>query len=215
VQLMAASSPNFDARFPGATSLDVLVPLITHESTHAALYSLMEPFGGGETWFQEGTAQTVAGQSIGPKATVLAAVQASDLLTANNPNTDLNAYPVYEATLQYLTSSAAGGLGFGLTNLKTFVATYKANAMALCAQPIPAGLTPTAAQIVGVPAGTENVCDSSPGLIDSRLETAFDQAFRSTFTSNGAPLLLHTADDPSGNSLEQTLYQRLNGFLPN
>lgn len=215
MQIMAASSPNFDTRYAGATSLNAMAPLFIHESTHAALYSMTEPFGGTEVWFQEGTATTVARQSIGTKASVLAAVQASDLLTANNSNADLNAYGGYEATVQYLTSTAPGGLGFGLTNLKTFLATYKTAATALCVQPIPSGLIPPASQTTGMPAGEYNVCASqSPGTIDTRLETAFDQAFSATFKdSNGSPLYLHTADDPSGNSLEQTLYQRLNGFL--
>ncbi|WP_240201827.1 hypothetical protein [Burkholderia sp. LMG 13014] len=216
MQVMSADSPNFDARFAGATSLDAMAPLFIHESTHAALYSMTEPFGGTEVWFQEGTATTVAGQSIGTKASVLATVQASDLLTANNSNADLNAYGGYEATVQYLTSTAPGGLGFGLTGLKTFLATYKAAATALCVQPIPAGLIPPASQTAGMlPAGKYNVCASqAPGTIDTRLETAFDQAFSATFKdSNGSPLYLHTADDPSGNSLEQTLYQRLNSFL--
>lgn len=214
MQLMSADSPNFAQRFPSATSLDVLVPLTTHESTHAALYSLMEPFGGGEIWWQEGMAQTVAGQSIGTKASVLATVQAGDVLAASNPNTDLNAYGAYEATVQYLTSTAPGGLGFGLQNMKTFVSTYVANATALCAQPIPNGIIPPAGQTSGMPAGQYNVCAPSvPGMIDTRLQTAFDAAFNATFKdSNGSPLLLHTAD--GANSLEATLYQRLNGFLP-
>ncbi|WP_205193174.1 hypothetical protein [Burkholderia sp. Ax-1724] len=213
MQLMSADSPNFDTRYPGATSLDVLVPLTTHESTHAALYSLMEPFGGGEIWFQEGTAQTVAGQSIGTKTSVLATVQAGDVLAASNPNTDLNAYGAYEATLQYLTSSAPGGLGYGLTNLKNFVATYRADAMALCAQPIPSGTIPPATQTTGMPTGQYNACVGGAGSISPQLETAFDTAFNATFKdANGSPLLLHTAD--GANSLEATLYQRLDGFLP-
>ncbi|MCA7967329.1 hypothetical protein LGM54_30565 [Burkholderia cenocepacia] len=213
VQLMSADSPNFDTRYPGATSLDAMAPLVVHESTHAALYSLMEPFGGGEIWFQEGTAQTIAGQSIGTKASVLATVQAGDVLAASNPNTDLSAYGAYEATLQYLTSSAAGGLGFGLANLKNFVATYKADAMTLCAQPIPSGTIPPVTQTTGMPTGQYNACVGGAGSIDTRVQAAFDTAFNSTFKdSNGSPLLLHTAD--GANSLEATLYQRLSAFLP-
>jgi hypothetical protein len=218
-QLMSADSPQFDQRFPGATSLDVLVPLVTHETTHDALYSQTEPFGGTEIFFQEGLATTVAGQSIGTKASVLAAVQASDPLALNNPNTNLNAYGAYEATMQYVTSSQPGGLGFGLTNIKTFLAAYRTQAQALCGLPIPSGLTEPARLTDGMPAGTYNACGASPaGLADPRLETAFDASWNATFRdSNGTtPLYLHTGDDPTGaDSLEQTLYARLNGFLPN
>lgn len=214
MQVMSADSPNFDVRFPGATSLNVLVPLFTHETTHAALYSLEEPFGGGEVWWQEGMAQTVAGQSAGTKASILAAVQASDVLAVGSTS-NLDAYGAYESVVQYLTSSATGGLGFGVANMKTFIAAYKADATALCVQAIPAGLTPNANETAGMPAGQYNVCaPGAPGVVDARLETAFDQAFSATFKdSNGSPLYLHTADDPSGNSLEQTLYARLNAFL--
>ncbi|MDN4573623.1 hypothetical protein DBB29_08555 [Pandoraea cepalis] len=212
MQIMSADSPNFDTRYPGATSLDVLVPLFTHETTHAALYSLEEPFGGGEVWWQEGMAQTVAGQSAGTKASVLAAVQASDVLAVGSTS-NLDAYGAYESVVQYLTSSAAGGLGFGVSNMKTFVAAYKADATALCVQAIPAGLTPNANATAGMVSGLYNVCaPGAPGVVDARLETAFDQAFNATFKdSNGSPLYLHTAD--GANSLEATLYQRLNAFL--
>lgn len=220
MQLMSPDSPNFDARYPGATSYtDGTVglryfDLFRHEGTHAALYSLAEPFGGMDTWFQEGMATTVSQLPMGSKASVLAAAQASDLLTANGSGNDMGtSYPVYEATIGYLTSSAPGGLGYGLTNIPAFVATYKAKAMAACAQPIPNGLIPPAGATYGMPSGEYNVCAPSvPGLIDTRLVAAFDQAFNATFTSNGAPLLLHTAD--GADSLEATLYQRLDGFLP-
>ncbi|WP_244121892.1 hypothetical protein [Burkholderia gladioli] len=218
MQVMAADSGNFDARYPGATSYTSPVgqsygTLFVHEGTHAALYSLAEPFGGMELFFQEGTALNVAQQPMGTKANVLAIVQASDVLTANNTNSDMNAYPVYEAVMSYLTSSAPGGLGLGLVNIKTFVARYKADAMAACAQSIPSGLIPTSNETNGMPSGQYNVCAPSvPGMIDSRLETAFDHAFSQSFTdSNGSPLYLHTADSP--NSLESTLYSRLAGFL--
>lgn len=221
MQIMAPSSPNFDARYPGATSYtDGTVglryfDLFRHEGTHAALYSLAEPFGGMEAWFQEGMATTVAQLPVGSKASVLAAVQGADLLAANNANSDMNAYPAYESVISYLTSSSAGGLGYGLTNIPSFVANYKQAATALCVQAIPAGLTPNANETAGMPAGQYNVCaPGAPGVVDARLETAFDQAFNGTFkNSNGSPLYLHTADDPSGNSLEQTLYARLNAFL--
>ncbi len=213
MQLMSADSANFNVRYPGATSLDVLVPLFTHEATHAALYSLEEPFGGGEVWWQEGMAQTVAGQSAGTKASVLAAVQASDVLAVGSTS-NLDSYGAYESVVQYLTSSAAGGLGFGVSNMKTFIAAYKADATALCVQAIPAGLTPNANETAGMAAGQYNVCaPGAPGVVDARLETAFDQAFNATFKDSNGPLYLHTADDPSGNSLEQTLYARLNAFL--
>ncbi|HDR9169516.1 TPA: hypothetical protein QDB40_003513 [Burkholderia vietnamiensis] len=223
VQVMSPDSPNFDARYPGATSYtDGTVglryfDLFRHEGTHAALYSLAEPFGGMEAWFQEGMATTVAQLPIGSKASILAAVQATDLLPANGAAAgDMGtSYPAYEATIGLLTSSAPGGLGFGLTNIPAFVATYKAKAAALCVQPIPAGLTPNANETAGMAVGQYNVCaPGAPGVLDARLETAFDQAFNSTFkNSNGSTLYLHTADDPSGNSLEQTLYARLNAFL--
>ncbi|HDR8950435.1 TPA: hypothetical protein QDA82_000704 [Burkholderia vietnamiensis] len=220
MQVMSPDSPNFDARYPGATSYtDGTVglryfDLFRHEGTHAALYSLAEPFGGMDTWFQEGMATTVSQLPMGGKASILAAAQASDLLTANGSGNDMStSYPVYEATIGYLTSSAPGGLGYGLTNIPTFIAAYKAAAMAACAQPIPNGLIPSAGATYAMPLGDYNVCAPSvPGMIDTRLVAAFDQAFNATFTSNGAPLLLHTAD--GANSLEATLYQRLSAFLP-
>lgn len=221
MQVMSPDSPNFDARYPGATSYTDgtaglrYFDLFRHEGTHAALYSLAEPFGGMEAWFQEGMATTVSQLPLGSKASILAAAQATDLLPANGTAAgDMNtSYPVYEATIDYLTSSAPGGLAYGLTNIPSFVATYKAKAMALCAQPIPNGLIPTAGQTYAMPAGDYNVCAPSvPGMIDTRLVAAFDQAFNATFTSNGSPLLLHTAD--GANSLEATLSQRLSAFLP-
>ncbi|WP_244136629.1 hypothetical protein [Burkholderia vietnamiensis] len=221
VQVMSPDSPNFDARYPGATSYtDGAVglryfDLFRHEGTHAALYSLAEPFGGMEAWFQEGMATTVAQLPMGSKASILAAVQATDLLPANSAAAgDMGtSYPAYEATIGLLTSTAPGGLGYGLTNIPAFVATYKAKAMAACAQSIPSGLTPNPNATAGMPAGQYNVCaPAAPGAVDGRLGTAFDQAFNTTFTSNGAPLLLHTAD--GSNSLEATLYQRLSAFLP-
>ncbi|PJO21668.1 hypothetical protein [Burkholderia glumae] len=220
MQLMSPDSANFSSRYPNATSYTDgttglrYFDLFRHEGTHAALYSLASPFGGMDTWFQEGMATTVSQLPMGSKASILAAAQASDLLTANGSGNDMGtSYPVYEATIDYLTSSSPGGLGYGLTNIPAFVATYKAKAMAACAQPIPNGLIPTAGATYGMPSGEYNVCAPSvPGLIDTRLVTAFDQAFNATFTSNGAPLLLHTAD--GSDSLEATLPQRLSAFLP-
>jgi hypothetical protein len=172
--------------------------LFRHEGTHAALYSLASPFGGMDTWFQEGMATTVS-QLPMSKASILAAAQASDLLTANGSGNDMGtSYPVYEATIGYLTSSAPGGLGYGLTNIPAFVGAYKARALAACAQPIPNGLIPPAGATYAMPLGDYNVCAPSvPGMIDTRLVAAFDQAFNATFTSNGAPLLLHTAGGPT------------------
>ncbi|WP_249184798.1 hypothetical protein [Burkholderia cenocepacia] len=222
MQVMSPDSANFNARYPGATSYtDGTVglryfDLFRHEGTHAALYSLAEPFGGMEAWFQEGMATTVSQLPMGSKASVLAAVQATDLLPANGTAAgDMGtSYPAYEATIGLLTSSAPGGLGYGLTNIPAFVAAYKANAMTACAQPIPNGIIPPAGQTYGMPTGEYNVCaPNAPGAQDGRLAVAFDQAFNATFKdSNGSPLLLHTAD--GANSLEATLYQRLNGFLP-
>ncbi len=221
IQVMAADSPSFDLRYPGAKSYtDGTVglryfDLFRHEGTHAALYSLAEPFGGMEPWFQEGMATTVAQLPMGSKASILAAVQASDLIAANGAGGDMGTtYSAFEATISYLTSTAPGGLGFGLTNIKNFVAAYKANSTAACVQSIPNGMIPTANQTNGMPTGQYNLCAPSvPGMIDSRLETAFDQAFNTTFKdSNGAALMLHTADSP--NALEPTLYQRLASFLP-
>ncbi|MDR8731323.1 hypothetical protein [Burkholderia pseudomultivorans] len=218
IQIMSADSANFDARYPGATSYTSPVgqsygSLFVHEGTHAALYSLSEPFGGMETWFQEGMATTVAQQPMGTKASILTLVQGTDVLSTTNLNTNMDAYPAYEATVQYLTSSAAGGLGYGLTNIPTFIAAYKAAAMAACAQPIPNGIIPPASQTQSMPSGEYNVCVGGAGSIDTRVQAAFDTAFNSTFKdSNGSPLLLHTAD--GANSLEATLYQRLSAFLP-
>ncbi|HDR9127215.1 TPA: hypothetical protein QDB31_004269 [Burkholderia vietnamiensis] len=221
MQVMSPDSPNFDARYPGATLYTDGTPglryfdLFRHEGTHAALYSLAEPFGGMEAWFQEGMATTVSQLPMGSKASVLAAVQATDLLPANGTAAgDMGtSYPAYEATIGLLTSTAPGGLGYGLTNIPAFVAAYKANAMAACAQPIPNGIIPPASQTAGMPTGEYNVCaPNAPGAQDGRLAVAFDQAFNATFTSNGAPLLLHTAD--GADSLEATLYQRLSAFLP-
>ncbi|WP_230943687.1 hypothetical protein [Burkholderia vietnamiensis] len=220
MQLMSPDSANFSSRYPNATSYTDgttglrYFDLFRHEGTHAALYSLASPFGGMDTWFQEGMATTVSQLPMGSKASILAAAQASDLLTANGSGNDMGtSYPVYEATISYLTSTAPGGLGYGLTNIPAFVATYKAKAMAACAQPIPNGLIPPAGATYGMPSGEYNVCAPSvPGLIDTRLVAAFDQAFNATFTSNGAPLLLHTAD--GSDSLEATLPQRLSAFLP-
>ncbi|MCI1041808.1 hypothetical protein HWE05_01095 [Caballeronia zhejiangensis] len=222
MQVMSPDSSNFDARYPGATSYTDGTPglryfdLFRHEGTHAALYSLASPFGGMEAWFQEGMATTVSQLPMGSKASVLAAVQATDLLPANGTAAgDMGtSYPAYEATIGLLTSSAPGGLGYGLTNIPAFVAAYKAKAMAACAQPIPNGIIPPAGQTFAMPAGEYNVCaPNAPGAQDGRLAVAFDTAFNSTFKdSNGSPLLLHTAD--GANSLEATLYQRLSAFLP-
>lgn len=221
IQIMSPDSANFDARYPGATSYTDGTPglryfdLFRHEGTHAALYSLAEPFGGMEAWFQEGMATTVSQLPMGSKASVLAAVQATDLLPANGTAAgDMStSYPAYEATIGLLTSTAPGGLGYGLTNIPAFVAAYKAKAMAACAQPIPNGIIPPAGQTYGMPTGQYNVCaPNAPGAQDGRLAVAFDTAFNSTFKDNGSPLLLHTAD--GANSLEATLYQRLSAFLP-
>ena len=220
MQIMSADSPNFDARYPGATSYTSPVgqsygSLFVHEGTHAALYALSEPFGGMETFFQEGTAQIVAQQPMGTKANVLAIVQGTDILSTSNLNANMNAYPAYEATMSYLTSSAAGGLGFGLTNIKTFLGTYVTDATTSCAAAIPNGLIPNASQLQGMPAGEYNTCIVGAGAVDARLGTAFDQAFSQSFkNSDGSPLYLHTGEDPSNNALEQTLPARLSAFLP-
>lgn len=218
MQVMAADSPSFDQRYPGATSYSAPVgqsyaDLFVHETTHAAVYSLTEPFLGPETFFQEGLATTLSHLPLGSKGSILAAVQASDLLSTSNANSDMNAYPVYEATMTYVTSTAAGGLGYGMTNIPAFLATFKTKAETACAQAIPNGLTPTAAQTVGLPTGQYNTCMGAPGVIDSRLTAAFDSAWNATFKDSGGatPLYLHTAD--SADSLESTLYQRLSGFL--
>lgn len=218
MQVMAADSVSFDARYPGATSYTAPVgqsyaDLFVHEGTHAAIYSLTEPFLGPETFYQEGMATLVSHLPLGSKASILTAVQASDLLSTSNTNTDMGAaYSVYEATIQYVTSSASGGLGFPLTSMPAFLATFKTKAQAACAQAIPNGLIPAAWQTVGLPAGQYNACASVPGVIDPRLTAAFDSAWNVTFKdTGGGPLYLHSAD--SANSLESTLYQRLNGFL--
>ncbi|HDR9217482.1 TPA: hypothetical protein QDB35_000151 [Burkholderia vietnamiensis] len=217
MQVMAADSPSFGARYPEATSYTAPVgqsyaDLFVHEGTHAAIYSVTEPFLGTPTFFQEGLATDLSHLPLGSKASILAAVQASDLLSASNSNTDLNAYPVYEATMQLVTSTAPGGLGYGLTNIPAFLAAFKAQAEAVCSQAIPNGIIPSAWQTVGLPAGQYNVCAAGAGVVDPRLAAAFDTAWNATFKDNGGgPLYLYSADSPS--SLESTLYQRLNGFL--
>ncbi|MCA8148190.1 hypothetical protein [Burkholderia vietnamiensis] len=218
MQVMSADAASFDARYPGATSYTAPVgqsyaDLFVHEGTHAAIYSLTEPFLGTPTFYQEGMATTISHLPLASKASILAAVQASDLLSTSNANTDMGAaYSAYEATIEYITSSASGGLGFPMTGMPAFLATFKAQAEAVCAQPIPNGLIPTAAQTVGLPAGQYNVCASGPGVVNPVLNTAFDAAWNATFKdTRGGPLYLHSADSP--NSLESTLYQRLNGFL--
>jgi len=219
MQVMAADSPSFDQRYPGATSYTAPVgqsyaDLFVHESTHAAIYSLTEPFQGVPTFFQEGMATTISHLPLASKADILAAVQASDLLSPSNPNTDLGAaYSAYEATIQYLTSSASGGLGVPMTSMPAFLATFKAKAEAACDQPIPNGLIPTASQTVGLPTGVYNTCASGPGVVTPPLTAAFDAAWNATFKdTNGSPLLLYTSDGP--NSLEATIGQRLSSFLP-
>lgn len=216
IQLMSADSSNFSARYPGATSYTSPVgtsyaTLFVHEGTHAALFSLSEPFGGLPTFLQEGLAQLVAQQPGGTRASVLAEVAGTDILAVNNTNSDMNLYPAYLATMDYLTSSAAGGLGFGLTNIKTLMQTYVTDATTLCAAAIPNGLTPTAAETQSMPAGEYNTCSAG----DPRLSTGFDQAFSQSFkNADGSPLYLHTGEDPAGNALEQTLGARLSAFLP-
>ncbi|MFM0047462.1 hypothetical protein [Paraburkholderia sediminicola] len=218
MQLMSADAPAFDIRYPGASSYNAPVgtsyyDLFRHETTHAALFSLSEPFTGLETWFQEGMATTISQLPMPAKATVLGYVSSNDLISANNANTNGNVYPAYEATIGYLTSNAAGALNFGLTNIPAFVTAFKQNAIAVCGATYPQGNTPPAYLTVGMPAGQMNQCSSPNGEIDPRLETVFDQTFNATFKdSNGQPLLLHTTDS-ANSSLEATLYSRLNGFL--
>ncbi|OLL33542.1 hypothetical protein BTH42_00670 [Burkholderia sp. SRS-W-2-2016] len=214
-QVMSADSPNFDQRFAGATSYAPYLGLFRHEMSHAYNYAAVEPFGNGlEIFYLEGTAQNVAQEPLPDKATLLGYVNSMDLLSLTNNDSNLTVLPAYEAIMNYLVRSTAGALNNGQASLQTLLATFKAKALATCAQPIPVGLIPTAGQTAGMPAGDYNLCFSQPGTVDTREQAAFDAAFNSTFKdSNGAPLLLHTADDPSGNSLEQTLYQRLNGFL--
>lgn len=220
IQILSADSPNFDARYPGATSYTSPVgqsygSLVVHEGTHAALFSLSEPFGALPTFFQEGLATLVAQQPMGSKSSILAAVQSGDPLSASNTNTDMNLYPTYEATMDYVTSSAAGGLGYGLTNIKTLLATYVADATTSCAAAIPNGIIPTAAQTQGMPDGEYNTCIVGAGAVDARLGTAFDLAWsQSVKNADGTPLYLHTGEDPAGNALEQTLGARLSAFLP-
>ncbi|WP_244113934.1 hypothetical protein [Burkholderia gladioli] len=213
-QEMSADSPNFDARFPNAANYDGLLGLYRHEMTHAYNYAAAEPFGNGiEFFYLEGTAQNVAQEPLPDKATLLGYVTSTDLLSPTNNDSNLTVLPAYEAIINYLTSNAPGALNNGQASLQTLLSTFKADAMAVCAQPIPSGIIPAPAETVGVPAGDLNVCYSPPGSVDTRVRAAFDQAFNSTMKdSNGGPLLLHTAD--GANSLEATLYQRLNGYLP-
>ncbi|WP_186140285.1 hypothetical protein [Burkholderia gladioli] len=219
IQMVSADSSNFDSRYPGATSYTSPVgtsyaTLFVHEGTHAALFSLSEPFGALPTFVQEGLAQLVAQQPAGTKSSVLAAVKSTDILAVSNVNSDMNLYPTYLATMDYLTSSAPGGLGFGLTNVKTLLATYVTDATTACAAAIPSGTIPPASQLQGMPAGEYNTCVVGAGAIDARLNTAFDLAFSQSFkNADGSPLYLHTGEDPGGNALEQTLVARLSAFL--
>lgn len=212
-QEMSADSRNFDARFPNATNYDGLLGLYRHEMTHAYNYAAVEPFGNGlEVFYLEGTAQIVDQEPVPDKATVLGYVNSMDLLSLSNNDSNLAVLPAYEVIMDYLIDGTPGALNNGQASLQTLLSTFKANALASCAQAIPNGLGPTAAQLVGMPSGEYNVCSSAPGTVDTRIQAAFDAAFNSTFKdSNGAPLLLHTAD--GANSLEATLYQRLDGFL--
>lgn len=216
-QIMSADSPNFDARYANAPTYATPVgtsyfDLFRHEMTHAYNYAQVEPFVGLEPWYLEGTASIVSQLLVPSKATILGFVNSTDLLSPTNDDSNLTVLPAYASIIDYLTSSAPGGLNNGQASLQTLLTTFKANAIAVCGQPIQSGVTPAAPQTLGMPAGTYNACAGANGTIDPRLETAFDQAFNSTFKdTNGAPLLLHTND--GSNSLEATLYQRLNGFL--
>lgn len=212
-QVMSADSPNFDSRYPGATSLAAYGTLYTHELMHVAHEALLGPVAQGalERWFAEGLATAVVNAPLPSKATVLGYVDSQDLITAAGVS-DMNVYPAYQATMQYILGGN-GGLNFGATNIPAFLSTVKANAIAACQAPIPSGIGEPSYLTDGMPAGTYNTCYHSGGAVDQRVTAAFHTTFNATFkNADGSPLLLHVAD--GADSLEATLHARLDAFLP-
>lgn len=214
-EVMSIDSPQFDTRYPGATSItgSGYANLYKHELTHVAHDALLGPIAGGalERWFAEGLAESAVNAPLPSKTTVLGYVDSADLITAAGSD-DMTVYPAYQASVQYLLQNP--GLGFGATNVPAFLAAFRARAEALCAQPIPAGVTYPASMTDGLPAGTYNACASAtPGTVDDRVRALFDTTFNATFkNADGTPLLLHTAD--GANSFEATLHDRLAAWLP-
>lgn len=211
-QVMSADSPNFDSRYPGATSLSAYGTLYTHELMHVAHEALLGPVAQGalERWFAEGLATAAANAPLPSKATVLGYVDSQDLITAAGVS-DMNVYPAYQATMQYILDGN-GGLNFGAKNIPAFLATVKANAVAACQAPIPSGIGEPSYLTDGMPAGTYNTCYHSGGAVDQRVTAAFHAAFNATFkNADNTPLLLHVAD--GAGSLEATLHDRLSTFL--
>ncbi|WP_081057396.1 hypothetical protein [Burkholderia vietnamiensis] len=211
-QVMSADSPNFDSRYPGATSLASYGTLYTHELMHVAHEALLGPVAQGalERWFAEGLATAAVGAPLPSKATILGYVDSQDLITAAGVS-DMNVYPAYQATTQYILGGN-GGLNFGATNIPGFLATVKADAVAACQAPIPSGIGEPSYLTDGMPAGTYNTCYHSGGAVDQRVIAAFHTAFNATFkNADGTPLLLHVAD--GAGSLEATLHDRLSTFL--
>ena len=212
-QVMSADSPNFDSRYPGATSLAPYGTLYTHEMMHVAHEALLGPVAQGalERWFAEGLATAVVNAPLPSKATILGYVDSQDLITAAGVS-DMNVYPAYQATMEYILGGN-GGLNFGATNIPAFLATVKADAIAACQAPIPSGIGEPAYLTDGMPAGTYNTCYHSGGAVDQRVMAAFHTAFNATFrNADSTPLLLHVAD--GAGSLEATLHARLDAFLP-
>lgn len=212
-QVMSEDSPNFDSRYPGATSLAGYGTLYTHELMHVAHEALLGPVAQGalERWFSEGLATAAVGAPLPSKATILGYVDGQDLITAAGVS-DMNVYPAYQATMEYILGGN-GGLNFGATNIPSFLATVKADAIAACQAPIPSGIGEPSYLTDGMPAGTYNTCYHSGGAVDQRVMAAFHTAFNATFkNADSTPLLLHVAD--GANSLEATLHARLDAYLP-
>lgn len=212
-QVMSADSPNFDSRYPGATSLAGYGTLYTHELMHVAHEALLGPVAQGalERWFAEGLATAAVNAPLPSKATILGYVDSQDLITAAGVS-DMNVYPAYQATTRFLLQGS-GGLNFGATNIPGFLATVKADAVAACQAPIPSGIGEPSYLTDDMPAGTYNTCYQSGGAVDQRVMAAFHTAFNATFkNADGTPLLLHAGD--GAGSLEATLHARLDAFLP-
>ncbi|MGX5873016.1 hypothetical protein MJ547_04540, partial [Burkholderia gladioli] len=221
LDVMSADSSNFAARYPGATSLNAPVgtsyfDLYRHEMTHVYAETAVGFVAAGslERWFNEGLATTVSQLPMPSKATVLGYAAQDLIVPISSASTDMSVYPAYEATIEMITSSAAGGLNNGVASIPAFLAAYKQAAITACAVAIPSGITPAAAETEGMPTGFENSCYQPAGGSSTALVPVFDATFRQVFheADGVTPLLLHTSD--GGNSLEATLATRLAAFLP-
>jgi hypothetical protein len=221
LDVMSADSANFAARYPGATSLNAPVgtsyfDLYRHEMTHVYAETAVGAIASGslERWFNEGLATTVSQLPVPSKATVLGYAQQDLIVPITTASTDMTVYPAYEATIQMIVSTDAGGLKNGVASIPAFLAAYRQNAVTACSVAIPSGITEPAYLTDGMPAGTYNGCYEPNGGSSTLLVPVFDATFRQVFreADGVTPLLLHTAD--GGNALEPTLASRLAAFLP-